>query len=149
MLFSKIVCVGLVLLVTACVRNESARDTPVAQLSPVVAAPPSAVTLATAVSSQPSATDQSKPNGANLRAYVDPRTGQLRQPTAAELVASKTNESVPTANLKQPSTPPKETKLPDGTTMYDMRDQPVAEEKVCIQPDGSFGSCAVPATTTQ
>jgi hypothetical protein len=81
--------------------------------------------------------------GQASRAFVDPITGELRAPTATELAAlaapqpPQSSESV----LKQRPAPPVQTRLPDGTIMYDMRNQPQIEEKACVLADGSIGAC--------
>jgi hypothetical protein len=74
------------------------------------------------------------------RAFIDPVTGEMRAPTAAELAAARSSEPADPA-LRQQAPSPKGTRLPDGTIMYDMRDQPQVEEKVCVQADGNLGPC--------
>lgn len=74
------------------------------------------------------------------RAFIDPVTGEMRAPTAAELAASKQPGSAEQAG-RQERPPPVETRLPDGTIMIDMRDQPQVEEQACVQADGSLGAC--------
>lgn len=76
------------------------------------------------------------------RAFVDPLTGELRAPTAAELESLQSAEPAKPA-VKQQSAPAQApaTVLPDGTIMYDLRNQPQVEEKACVQADGSIGEC--------
>lgn len=74
------------------------------------------------------------------RAFIDPVTGEMRAPTEAELAAMQPAESTDPA-VKQQAPAPVKTVLPDGTIMYDMRNQPQVEERVCVQADGSIGSC--------
>ena len=83
------------------------------------------------------------PAGAGIaesRAFIDPVTGEMRAPTAAELAAAKVSAITEQAGRQQ-RPPPVETKLPDGTIVIDMRNQPQVEEKACVQADGSLGAC--------
>jgi hypothetical protein len=81
--------------------------------------------------------------GQASRAFVDPITGQLRAPTAAELAALATPQPPQSSEsvLKQRPPPPVQTRLPDGTIMYDMRNQPQIEEQACVLADGRIGAC--------
>jgi hypothetical protein len=78
--------------------------------------------------------------GEASRAFIDPATGEMRAPTAAELAAMQATESKDPA-VKQQAPAPVKTVLPDGTIMMDLRNQPQTEEKVCVQADGSIGPC--------
>jgi hypothetical protein len=119
------------------------------------AAPTANADVAPTVNAGAASTDNSTPTlqepaprpaadaGQASRAFIDPITGELRAPTAAELAALAASQSSQSteAALKQRPPPPVQTRLPDGTIMYDMRNQPQIEEKACVLADGSIGAC--------
>jgi hypothetical protein len=106
--------------------------------APEAASAPSMSEVSNAASTAGTAT--ATPEGEASRAFIDPVTGELRAPTAAELAAMQPSESNEPA-VKQQAPPPEKTVLPDGTVMMDLRNQPQAEEKVCVQADGSIRPC--------
>jgi hypothetical protein len=126
-----LIVVGLVLALGGCSADQSAEG-PAAASAPAggaaAAAPEGSVSPAGAGVNQES------------RAFIDPVTGEMRAPTAAELAASKPPASTEQAS-RQERPPPVETRLPDGTIMIDMRNQPQVEEQACVQADGSLGAC--------
>jgi hypothetical protein len=81
--------------------------------------------------------------GAFTFLMLGPITGQVRAPTAAELAALATPQPPQSSEsvLKQRPPPPVQTRLPDGTIMYDMRNQPQIEEQACVLADGRIGAC--------
>jgi hypothetical protein len=77
----------------------------------------------------------SQPETVALREFIDPVTGQPREPTAAELkaLAAAGKAAAPTAAT---APKPKETVLPNGMVAVEAGVK--SEMKGCVQPDGRF-----------
>lgn len=93
------------------------------------------------------ATSPGRP-AAGLRMYIDPVTGEAREPTEAELAAEARNNATTSSPTFNGSGTAKavlrthETVLPGGLTEVQLDRKADVEEKVCIQPDGSLsGRC--------
>ncbi len=92
----------------------------------------------------PVSTGKSAPNDkAASRAFIDPVTGELRAPTAAELAAASAAATGgdQTGKSVKAVAPPEEITLPGGETMVRYGDSARVEERVCIQENES---CSTP-----
>lgn len=78
---------------------------------------------------------------AAVQAFVDPATGELREPTTAELAAANRARTQAQAVTSAASTSVTVTVLPNGMTEYDLGTRAHVEETACIQSDGSLGEC--------
>ncbi len=79
--------------------------------------------------------------GAGFRAFIDPQTGQLRQPTPEDLTAwtkAAREEFSRAVESLQP------TVLPDGTLMLDLQGLFMQDLVVTRNPDGSLSTQCVP-----
>lgn len=94
--------------------------------SPQAAAPAPAAPAATPAASQPET--------AALREFLDPVTGQPREPTEAELKAMAAAR--PAAPAASAASKPKEIVLPNGMVVIEGTSL-MSEMKGCVQPDGS------------
>jgi hypothetical protein len=76
--------------------------------------------------------------------FVDPVTGDLRAPTAAELAAEAAGQSSSTRSAAALKAAPAitVTPLPNGMTEYDVGEAGQVREQVCAQADGSLADCA-------
>ena len=75
------------------------------------------------------------------RVFVDPATGQLREPTAAELADIARQESAGTAVASVGSAKPAaptEVRYPDGTVGIAFGNESLAPLHACIDPDGAI-----------
>jgi hypothetical protein len=79
--------------------------------------------------------------GAGLRAFIDPQTGQLRQPTPEEL-ATWTKAAREELSRAVESLQP--TVLPDGTLALDLQGLFMQDLVVTRRPDGSLSTQCVP-----
>lgn len=110
--------------------------------------PPPAVSASTPAPTPAAAPVTSQPATAALREFIDPVTGQPRQPTAAELKALATaGQSAPASAA---ASRPKETVLPNGMVAVEVGVK--SEMKGCLQADGRVvathdcqGEAAAPA----
>ncbi len=87
------------------------------------------------------ATTSSGVPGASAKVFVDPITGEMREPTAAEMttaVASSQLATTDSGKALKASAPFEEVQLPDGVTMVRFGKQ--VEEKVCISATGEVTS---------
>jgi hypothetical protein len=104
-------------------------------------------TAATPVQSVEAATGAA--TGASVRIFLDPVTGEAREPTTAEMAAAAASNPMSVAvggkSLKA-SAPLEEIQLPNGVTMVRYDNQ--VEEKVCINAAGEVASKCAPAGTT-
>jgi hypothetical protein len=77
--------------------------------------------------------------GSNVRAYIDPATGQLREPTREELAAEAAAEAAKKAVLTSAQSKPNELKevhLPSGAVAIELGDSAQHPLKACTQPNG-------------
>jgi hypothetical protein len=96
----------------------------------------------------PIATGASGVAGAGVKVFVDPVTGEIREPTAAEMTAAVTSSqaaSTAAGKALKANAPLEEVLLPNGTTMVRFGNQ--VEEKVCINAAGEVTSKCSDATT--
>jgi hypothetical protein len=77
-----------------------------------------------------------------VRIFIDPVSGEVRAPSAAELAAqSATGTGAGTAAVKV-SPGVTATPLPGGVTGYDFGAPTEIDETVCVHADGSLGECS-------
>lgn len=109
---------------------------------------------ASASSTAPSATSSSPASttapAAAVQAYLDPVTGQWREPTATELAAiekaRKQALSISSPSAAQSSVTV--TPLANGVTRYDLSTRARIHETACLDAHGQLGPCT-PAQRTQ
>ena len=80
-------------------------------------------------------------SGASVKAFIDPITGEMREPTAAEMaaaVASSQSANAASGKALKANVPLEEVLLPNGATMVRFGNQ--VEEKVCINAAGEVTS---------
>jgi hypothetical protein len=81
------------------------------------------------------AADSTQAGAAGLREFIDPVTGQPREPTAAELKALEASKQTSAPSSAITSKPkPKEIVLPNGVVAVEM--ESTSEMKGCLQKDG-------------
>jgi hypothetical protein len=86
--------------------------------------------------------------GAAQQAFLDPVTGQPREPTEAELAALQAAGlagSSAKAALRPAAAAPEEVHLPDGTVGIRVDQRYYETVVACRQPDGRFGTDCPPA----
>lgn len=73
-----------------------------------------------------------------MRAYIDPATGQLREPTREELAAETAAEAAKksAAGAQQKPTEMKEVQLPNGAVAIELGDSAQQPLKACVGKDG-------------
>jgi hypothetical protein len=89
----------------------------------------------------PTASKASSVSGASVKAFIDPITGELREPTAAEMaaaVASSQTANTASGKALKANAPLEEIQLSNGATMVRFGNQ--VEEKVCINAAGEVTS---------
>jgi hypothetical protein len=80
-------------------------------------------------------------SGAGVKAFIDPITGEMREPTAAEVAAAASSSQATSAasgKVLKANAPLEEVLLPNGATMVRFGNQ--VEEKVCINAAGEVTS---------
>jgi hypothetical protein len=103
------------------------------------------------------ATPQATSGAAGVKAFIDPVTGELREPTESEqraaTAAAGTTAVSGTAGVKA-ALPIEGKPLGNGMVEYDLGKRGMIDEVACVQPDGSVsGNCpksvpkAVPKAT--
>lgn len=83
-------------------------------------------------------------SAAGLRVYIDPATGQPRDPTDAELAADAARRNAARIKAQAASggtETSRVTTLPSGEVRVYVGDQGGDDERVCRQPDGRFADC--------
>jgi hypothetical protein len=76
-----------------------------------------------------------------VRVFIDPVSGEMRAPTAAELADGSARSAVPARAAVKAAPGVVVTPLPGGITEYDLGAATQIEETVCVQPDNSLGEC--------
>jgi hypothetical protein len=86
-------------------------------------------------------------SGASVKAFIDPITGEMREPTAAEMAATAGSQTPNATSGKalKANAPLEEIQLPNGATMVRFENQ--VEEKVCIDAAGEVTSKCPDAPT--
>jgi hypothetical protein len=84
------------------------------------------------------------------RAFIDPRTGELRAPTPEELAALRAEraQSGNTSDVKQQA-PVEEIQLPGGLVEVRLGERARREEKVCVLANGQLGPCPSASTKAE
>jgi hypothetical protein len=92
-------------------------------------------------SAQSSPTIEASPNteGNAVRAYIDPATGKLREPTPEEvaaLAAAEAAQKKSATGAQDKTTQPKEVRLPNGVIKIELGDSGQTTLQGCVAKDG-------------
>jgi hypothetical protein len=138
----------------ACAAKQAA-VTPVPAASAAATAPSAAVTSASQLTLPPVAPQDTTGQHAGgsapaSRAFVDPVTGELRDPTADELAAADSSRVNVKGNATTGTAGTVEIALPGGITEVQLGEKARIEERVCVLANGSITEkCPQPTRTTK
>jgi hypothetical protein len=79
------------------------------------------------------------PSDNAVRAYIDPKTGQLREPTPEEiaaLAAAEAEQKKASAATQSKPSEPREVTLPNGAVAIQLDESAQQPLRACIQPNG-------------
>jgi hypothetical protein len=85
----------------------------------------------------PAATGLPPGSVARSRIFVDPATGQPREPTAEELAAAARDEAPEQSARRAKPLAPREVEYPNGAVAVILGDEALHPLQACIRPDGS------------
>jgi hypothetical protein len=130
---ARITTSALLLAGSALLLGCSSSERQTSQSADSQAAEPSAPTVA--AQPTPGTAEQTSPAAPapGVRIFIDPTTGEAREPTAQEMA-----EMAKQSAAAKPGSKPQAVQLPDGTVMVPMEGMPQTPVQACLEKDGSL-----------